>query len=143
MGTGNATKVPLRRALRAQLDCNKTQVVRCRLEGVGAKIDDDWPSRRLPISSVDSTFVGRKCNFPIIVANGVQVSRLIEIKDLMTGTLFLRALEEGQEIVAVEMLLKSLIADLVTVGHFLHHVWIAGSREQRGHPVLMGDDVVV
>src|SRR5262249_22272681 len=88
-------------------------------------------------------FVCRKCNFPIVVANGVQVSSLVKIENLMTGTLLFLALEEGQEIVSVEVLLEGLIANFVPVGHLLYHVWIAGSRQQRRHPVLMGDDVVV
>src|SRR5262249_8690565 len=119
------------------------RVMRCRLEGVSTEIDDQWPSRRLSIGGIDSTFVCRKCNFPIVVANGVQVSGLVKIENLMTGTLLFLALEEGQEIVSVEVLLEGLIANFVAVGHLLHHVWIAGSRQQRRHPVLMGDDVVV
>src|SRR5262245_45191409 len=119
------------------------RIARRRLERVSAHIYDDRPSRRLPVGGVDAAFRNRKVDLPVVVADSVQIPALVKIEDLVTRALLLLPLEERQEIVAVEVLLEDSVAELVALGHLAHDVWVAGGREQRRHPVLVGDDVVV
>jgi hypothetical protein len=76
-----------------------------------------------------------------VVANGVQLAALAEVEDLVPGGLVHFTFEIGQEVVAVEVDLPGLAVGLESIFHFFDDIRHARGRQERGQPVLMGDDL--
>src|SRR5262249_61678137 len=81
-------------------------------------------------------------DLPVVPAHAVQLAALSEVEDFLPWSLFRFALEVRQEVVAVGVNLPGLAVGLVPVLQLLDDVRHTGPRAARGHPVLLGEDLV-
>jgi hypothetical protein len=96
-----------------------------------------------PHARGDVAVGGGEVDFPIVIADRVQVAALVEVNDGFAGALFGLALKKRQEVIAVQVHFEGFPVGLVPFFQFFLYIGHACSGQQGGHPVLLGNDVVV
>ena len=113
------------------------------LERVLTQVDHDWHVGLDHRAVGDVPLNDFEADLPVVDADRVEVGIVVEVEDLAARRLFHLALEERQEVVAVEVVLEGLAAGRVSLKELLLHIRNARGREERGHPILVGHDLVV
>src|SRR5262245_24856581 len=86
---------------------------RTRLVGVRAQVNKQRPAGCRARPGRDVADLGGEMNLPVLDSNGVQLSALTKVVDLLARALLRRAAEVGQEVVAVGVDLEGLPVGLV------------------------------
>ena len=83
-----------------------------------------------------------KWSFQFWYAHRQQVAVVAPVEEALAGVLLHLALQEGQQVVAVDVDLEGLVAGLVALLELLDDVGLAGGSQQRRQHVGVGEDLV-
>ena len=116
-----------------------------RLERIGAQVEDLRQAQRherfLPDIEAVRALLGED-DLPLVVAQADQRAVVVEVEELVARAGRFAGQRIG-DVVAVEMDLEGLVADLHALEQLLLHVRDARRGQQRGQHVFVREDVVV